>query len=267
MKRRIIRIVPLYWFYTALKIVLVLLLPTLALRTKLEPGHILASFFFFPTMSPWGGMEPVLPVGWTLMFEMLFYVIFAAAIALKMPRMIFSMAIFGLLHVLYAIFPESSLLAFYARSVAFEFVLGIAIAHCVIRRWTMPRPVAVIALVVGGYLLFEPTWWAGKERFTTLGLAVGVVVWAVISLEGMVRSIPAIRFFAVLGDASYSTYLSHAFVVPLVVTVLMRKTQIPWMTVALITCLAAILVGYLSYIWLESPMTHRLKRWADPRRP
>ncbi|MDB5937705.1 MAG: acyltransferase, partial [Polaromonas sp.] len=77
MKRRLLRIAPLYWFYTLLKAALVLILPSLALRSSIDMQHLLASMLFIPALSPWGLVQPTLPVGWTLNFEMLFYVVFA----------------------------------------------------------------------------------------------------------------------------------------------------------------------------------------------
>jgi len=73
--RRIVRIAPIYWVYTLLKVALVLALPSLALRTSISAEHVLASLFFWPTVAPWGLIQPVLPVGWSLNFEMLFYCI------------------------------------------------------------------------------------------------------------------------------------------------------------------------------------------------
>ena len=94
MKRRLLRIVPLYWFYTLLKVALILALPGLATRSSVDSAHLAASLFFTPAMSPWGLIEPTLPVGWTLNFEMLFYAVFALAIALGAPRIKFCLLIF-----------------------------------------------------------------------------------------------------------------------------------------------------------------------------
>ena len=90
MKRRFLRITPLYWFYTTLKIISVLIVPSLALRTTLHPFHIVCSYLFIPVMSPWGLVQPVLPVGWSLCFEMFFYLMFSIAIALNLSRLFFA---------------------------------------------------------------------------------------------------------------------------------------------------------------------------------
>jgi len=93
-QRRILRIVPLYWFYTLLKAALLLAIPALAVKSTIEPVHFAASLLFIPMKSPWGLVQPVLPVGWTLNFEMLFYMVFAIAIALGAPRVRFCLTVF-----------------------------------------------------------------------------------------------------------------------------------------------------------------------------
>ena len=92
--KRFIRIVPIYWFYTLLKVAMVLLLPALALRSELQIEHILSSLFFIPSMAPWGLMQPILPVGWTLNFEMLFYIIFGMAILINQNKLLITFIVF-----------------------------------------------------------------------------------------------------------------------------------------------------------------------------
>ena len=71
-KRRLVRIVPLYWLATT---ALVLLVAPFA-GTK----AVIASLLFWPY--PAGG-APLLNVGWTLNIEMFFYLVFAAALLAK----------------------------------------------------------------------------------------------------------------------------------------------------------------------------------------
>jgi exopolysaccharide production protein ExoZ len=46
--RRLIRVVPLYWMFTAFKILLLLAMPSLALSTVLTHWHVISSFLFIP---------------------------------------------------------------------------------------------------------------------------------------------------------------------------------------------------------------------------
>jgi exopolysaccharide production protein ExoZ len=80
--RRLIRIAPLYWTVTAFFIVLFLASPngfaaTIA-ASNTSIGAIIASFMFLPFARPDGTMFPLHSVGWTLNYEVFFYVIFEA---------------------------------------------------------------------------------------------------------------------------------------------------------------------------------------------
>ncbi|MBS7694559.1 hypothetical protein KIN08_13440, partial [Vibrio cholerae] len=70
-----------YWFYTLLLAVLVMAMPSMFPDVQLELSHVLLSMLFIPAQNPAGyGVYPLLDVGWTLNFEMLFYCLFAAAL-------------------------------------------------------------------------------------------------------------------------------------------------------------------------------------------
>ena len=69
---RIVRIVPLYWLATTFYVIVAVLLP--GLGTAYPIRTVAASFLFIPTLLPDGGIHPVVLQGWTLNYEMLFYV-------------------------------------------------------------------------------------------------------------------------------------------------------------------------------------------------
>jgi len=74
--KRIIRIVPIYWFYTLIMAALLLLVPHLFSDGKsFDLTHAITSFLFIPWENNSGFLKPVLQVGWTLNFEMYFYLI------------------------------------------------------------------------------------------------------------------------------------------------------------------------------------------------
>jgi len=255
MKRRLLRIVPLYWFYTLLKVALILALPGLATRSSVDSAHLAASLFFIPAMSPWGLIEPTLPVGWTLNFEMLFYVVFALAIALGAPRIKFCLLIFLLIFFGSRYFPNSVPINFYARSIVFEFIFGICIAQA-ISRFQAITPVSGGVILVGGLvLMFGLNWNPLTDRLLMWGLGAALLVSGAVALEPWTAKVPLISPLAFLGDASYSIYLSHTFMVPAGVMAMKRLgVQDPFVIVSLV-CLAVIASGCLSYIWLERPMT------------
>jgi exopolysaccharide production protein ExoZ len=260
MKRRILRIVPLYWFYTLLKAALLLAIPALAVKSTIVPAHLAASLLFIPAMSPWGFIQPTLPVGWTLNYEMLFYVVFALAIALGAPRIRFCLLVFLSVILAGRQFPGSVVLAFYAQSIVFEFILGVCIAHALLRYGSGPAPLAAV-LVAGGVLFtFGLGWEPGSERLVPWGLAAAALVLGTVWLEPLIARAPLASRLSFLGDASYSIYLSHTFVVPACVLALRRLGVLDPVAVSLVTALAVIAAGCASYLWLEKPMTAFFKR-------
>jgi exopolysaccharide production protein ExoZ len=95
--RRLIRIAPLYWAVSAVFIVFFLVTPngfaTTIAASNTSIGTIIASFMFLPFPRPDGAMLPLLGVGWTLNYEVFFYVIFAGAVvypgSARLQRLVF----------------------------------------------------------------------------------------------------------------------------------------------------------------------------------
>jgi len=72
-RHRIVRIVPLYWLLTTVKLVLVFLFADTGASIRSRRRHIARSYLFFPVVDGAGHFRPLLPVGWTLTYEFLFY--------------------------------------------------------------------------------------------------------------------------------------------------------------------------------------------------
>ncbi len=266
MKRRILRIVPLYWFYTLLKVALLIAVPALAFKSTIVPAHLAASLAFIPTMAPWGLVQPTLPVGWTLNFEMLFYLVFAAAIALGAPRIRFCLLVF-LSIFLGSRFVEATALTFYAQSIIFEFIIGVAFAQMLLRFGSGPWLAGVALLVAGTLFTFGLGWDANSDRLFPWGVGAAAIVLGTLWLERAIDKAPFAKPLAFLGDASYSIYLSHTFVVPACVIALKKLGVMEPTVVFAVTTLAVIAAGAASYVWLEQPMLAFFKRILFRPRP
>jgi len=57
------------------------------LRTHLDFKSVAGSYLFLPVTDSAGHFRPVLPVGWTLTYEFLFYLLFAAALAMRVDAL------------------------------------------------------------------------------------------------------------------------------------------------------------------------------------
>ena len=262
MKRRLLRIAPLYWFYTLLKVALLLAVPALAVTSSIDAGHLAASLFFIPAMSPWNFVEPVLPVGWTLNFEMLFYVVFALAIALGAPRIRLCLVVFVAILLAGRYWPGTAPapLQFYANTIVFEFILGVCIATAYVRFKAGPVALGAAALLAGLLCIFGVDWGVSVDRLVTWGLGAALAVTGAVWLEPWTGRQAAAARLAFLGDASYSIYLSHTFVVPASVMVLKKLGVVSTLAIVPAVALVVVLAGCASYVWLERPMTQFLKR-------
>ncbi len=251
--RRWLRVAPLYFFYTLLKVLLLLALPALALRSSLDGAHLAASLLFLPWTSPWGTVEPVLPVGWTLNFEMLFYAVFALLLGL------------GLLAA--RLWPGWTALDFWGSSIVLEFALGVGLARLWQHTPQLPPEVGVLLLCLGGWMMFGLPWQAGEDRFLGWGIPAGLMVAGAVWLEPWAARLKGAQALAFLGDASYAIYLSHTFVVPAVVRAFSALGLNEPVLAGLSTTALVVMVGGLSYVGLERPVTLGLQRRLMQPRP
>lgn len=261
LKRRLLRILPLYWFYTLAKVLILIAVPTLAARSSIDFSHVGYSLFFIPALSPWGLIEPTLPVGWTLNFEMLFYLIFALALVLGAPRIKFCVLVFAIFFLGAKYIPSSTALAFYAQTIVFEFVFGMCIAHAFFvkpgsRSWW----IGVIGLAVASIWMFGVTWNDATDRLIRWGVPATLMVASVIWLEPHIAHFKNGKHLSFLGDASYSIYLSHTFAVPAAVLALRKMGLSDTSLVFVLVMSIALVAGCFSYLAVERPMTYFFKR-------
>ncbi len=89
MARRLIRIVPLYWAATTLFLLVALIARSAVSEGAGSIANVVMSYVFLPTRRPDGSIQPIYSLGWTLNYEMLFYVVFAACIWQARRRALF----------------------------------------------------------------------------------------------------------------------------------------------------------------------------------
>ena len=251
---RMVRIVPLYWLCT-------LLFPLILLvRGQALPGwdEILKSLFFiFYTNPRSGDASPIVNVGWTLNYEMVFYLVFAALIAVPVRRRIAIMAVlFALICCARPFVPEDNGFLFRMTSPhPLEFVAGMAIGAGRVLLHRLPGwlGLAVMALALAGLATIDSPFsrvihFAPFSALIVLGAAMSEPVWLRRPLGWMGR----------LGDASYSLYLTHALVLaavePLAVPPPLR------LVVAAGIALLCVATAFLFFFGFERPFSRLAKR-------
>lgn len=272
---RMTRIYPLYWFYTALTLGVYLILPHLAGNPERLAAHdIVASFLLLPQSD-----LPLVIVGWTLVHEVYFYAVFTLLLLLPEYRFGTGLLVWGLgvcagnwlvEQGFYGATPAMELLA---HPLTWEFIAGCWIAR-LIDRGLYAQSLTVLLTGIGllalGLWLYRPVTFTdipeGWLRIVIFGMPCVLIVYGAVALER--RSgwmLPG--WLRLIGDASYSIYLSHVLVIAALGKLwswVARPGPIDNL-VAVPLLLAAVLgVGLGSYGFLEKPLL-ALSRRAKSR--
>lgn len=256
MLRRLIRIVPIYWFYTALAIVAVLVVPSGLETMRWDPVHALGSFFFFP-MYRWDGeIRPLLGLGWTLNYEMFFYLLFALSIWLPRAAALATLlvALLGLVLLGAMVQSGPAPIVFWTRSIILEFGLGVALGWLWLRtaKWSsIWLLMSCLAAACAVHLAFGDQGW---PRVLSRGVPAALVV------AGFVWGFPdtvAARLKPIadwLGESSYSLYLSHPFSIGLIVMLWpFDMGRFDWLLI--VVCVTGgVIAGVLSHRLIERPV-------------
>lgn len=267
MLKRLIRVVPAYWAATLVAFILLAFFPSMFRVAHLNLELLIASLLFVPHAL--NGALPVLALGWTLDFEIYFYIVFAASLALssRHPRFICIALIVLIFAVANAVALSVPILANYGAAMVLEFVFGILlfeIQHRLPARLSRfePAGLAVLSALALAALVAAPRH-VGPYRFLVLGVPAALLVGCAILLEsrhGIVTRNPVILL---LGDASYVLYLIHPFVL-YAFTNLLFPGATHWplvpkvlLAVCLLAATAAVAAGI--HVWLEKPVLIALR--------
>lgn len=213
MIKRLIRIVPLYYSITFATFAGILIYPSLFDKTIADPVYLLKSCLFLTPL--FGGPEqPVVKVGWTLNYEMLFYlVIWIAMHVNKKYRGAIASFILVCLIVIGRLRGTDN-------TIMLEFIYGI-IAYELLRRLDYGRvknirnrKVFVMLGLAALCLIFMISvkyvhMLHGANRIAVYGVP-AFILFILVFVAGYGKRIPS--FCVYLGNISYSVYLMHYFI-------------------------------------------------------
>ncbi len=222
LRKRLIRILPLYYLMTIGTFLLLLLFPTMFQQTKPDPVFLIKSLLFIPFDIGNGVLQPLLRIGWTLNCELFFYVLFLIALRINHKYRGLLCSIFlGIVVVLAQLLPVNfAPLTFYGNPVMLEFILGIISyyaawgiykLHCNKKFSHVWLPISFITFV-GLFALLV----VGKPHINVLGFG-RLLFWGfpafllVLAAFVMGLFVTMPRFSVQLGNISFSLYLIHYY--------------------------------------------------------
>ena len=252
MSARILRIVPPYWIATAI------MCAVLIAHGRYPPAHeVILSLLFIPyTSSLDGRMNPVLVPGWTLDYEMFFYLLFGLTLRFGRPRQLCLLAaVFALLVCLRPLLGHLGAAGFrYTSPLLFEFFGG-----AVLGAFLKPRKAGP-----GGLLLILAGCLSGLAlslllpripRIIDFGIPAILIVAGSVMSEAYLGKAP-VGFLVFLGNASYSIYLLHSFGIEAAA----RIPLVPDAGRKIAGLLFGTVAGIAGYLVLERPVLRLLKQ-------
>lgn len=271
-RNRYLRVAPLYYLTT----ILIVLFGWMSQRigaggsfTMPTATEFLLSLAFIPHRGGNGLIQPVYGLGWTLHYEMFFYVLFALGLALGARRGAY--LVLGALCVLVIAGtgidapPDKvglSVAAYvFTRPIMGYFAIGIVIA--LVRHGLGGRlpqlPVPLIATTALVALIAAACAPGDRTAMAATALALAATVLLVPAPES--RSDVFSAFSRAFGNASYSMYLTHSFILgafaSATASIVARGTP-ALVAMAVLACVVCFAVGWLSWRFVERPLARVL---------
>lgn len=272
LRRRFVRVAPLYWLFTTLIIALILVSRGAVNHADLSAGRVISSYLFVPWARAGGDIYPILGLGWTLNYEVEFYLAFAVALCLPARWGLAALVgAFAIAAGLNPFVPSGWVpLKFWSEPIILEFLAGIGFAALYAKGvrlgvWTR---VGLLALGLGLSIattrfhlvdaIPRPLWGGVPAACVFAGVCLG---------EQPGRTGPLLAFAVLGGDASYALYLTHMFSIRILTSVWAHfglGTPLAYLGAGLVTAtVAAIFV----HLWIERPILRALTPRLSRRRP
>lgn len=271
--KRIGRIAPLYWLVT--------LLYAAKLFITDEPpalSHLAASLLFAPYDIGERFDYPVFTIGWTLNYEMAFYLVFAVGLLMRRKvGLAFIAAAFGGLVVLQllGLSGKGDLAGYFGEPIVLLFVGGVVLGLLrPLALMRLPRPISfsvATGLALAGVSIAVLIGIGEARHKLGPAIAIAVCVLATVAAcafadEGKGRS-PLRTLAKTLGDATYSIYLTHIFVLGVLGRIVAQLApQISFLAFISLTIPASCVIGVIAYRVVERPLVQAfgglLTRWA-----
>ena len=251
--KRLIKIIPPYYFATIALVVLVKYYPTLNINVFLTFESITKSLLFIPYHI--GRSGPILSTGWTLNIEIFYYALISIGVIIFRQFK-------NLDWVLYL----SILLMFFVNEFYFEFLLGNLIfkfnkSNNVIRGlenkillvFSFMLPLIVLIYLDLNHLYFcRPIVW---------GALASILIWFYLKLNFVFHSLRLFKIFILIGNASYMIYIFHPFIIKaLLIFMGGYLEQANFLLKIFFQILVVLIFGHFLHKYVEKPMNKAVRK-------
>lgn len=283
-RKRIIRLVPLYYITTLAVFGIGLIIPSFLHTSESGAVSLIKSLLFIPFYSG-KGVFPLYPITWTLTAEVFVYVIYyIPLLLLKIPALrnksndfekkfkcIFTSGILAFLVILREFVPKNIFTDAYGAKYMLYFIIGILCAcfwdkildaaknlHIVLTPTDNKAAKLIAALSVGVCIIGISLLY--KDNYIFIAF-MGVIFMIMLALLWEYRFSKA---FVVMGDISYSFYLIHYFVVKLYLRMFCNSNEVTNVALAVfmaVLCYAITTVlAYICFHIIEKRFSGWLKK-------
>ncbi|MGJ4752141.1 hypothetical protein CH370_17960 [Leptospira kmetyi] len=256
--RRVSRIYPVYWFYLLITFMIFLIKPEWVNNSQNNQFDLFASILLYPS-----NKLPLVMVAWSLTFELYFYLVFSAIIRFKKRYVILvliSWCIFLVIVNTWIEFKSNNpFYQLFTSPYSIEFIIGafsgilfkISDKKLKVSKLVMALAIATISVP----FCYKSFYGNLFYQCTIFGLLYGIIIYAVVKTEQSIKinfPKPAI----LLGDCSYSVYLSHILVLSAIGKFWASFAQLHLYLIGnilfiIISLFAVTIYSYLSYRFIE----------------
>lgn len=257
---RLIRIYPLWWLVCGAIFIVWLIKPEWVFQSQIATPNIIKSFLLLPDYS-----LPLHAVGWTLIHELWFYVVFGLFMFAPRRFLPVLLTIWGSIILVFAIVgfePVTPWLKLIRHPLSLEFIAGAFVGLFALAN-ILPFPKTLIAVSLVGFALCAvnignngQTFFAGEwQRVIYFAMPSALLLWGLVGLEK--KGIAAPKPLVKLGDWSYALYLIHVPVFSAILRLTMPMSQdgiIDNFIYILASIIIAIFAAFILHNFFERPI-------------
>ncbi|WP_420585790.1 acyltransferase family protein [Ruegeria sp.] len=271
LRRRFSRIYPSYWFLAALSIPIAILLGK-KLPQSFEMW--LGSVLLLPK-----GSSALIFVGWTLAYEIYFYLLFTIVLALGLSALnrVIWLSVFFAASVALGNFWSIPAGDFFGipklitSPLLLEFAAGAWLGWIASRGFNM-SPKSAAGLIIAALIGFSASIWVDYQNYPLVilwGIPSVFLVFGCVALEKEGHGDRFFRWLSPLGDSSYALYLIHAILIPVIIACIPSFDHLSfptYLTLSFAMFLVIVVLSHLYFLYVETRLIRISNQYLSKKR-